>query len=143
MACWTIYLQLPAWSSGKILASGAKGPGFNSRSSPFDMDPRFSLALRQRCNAQAQRSNSKAIGAPRNAQGHDAETSTAAIACNVLPGWALPQQGKVQEYAHAMKFNRPALAAAELIDPHAGGGVAIAIWWLRTTSQMEEGRMEL
>jgi hypothetical protein len=40
-----------------ILASGARSPGFNSRSTPFDMDPRFSLALRQRCNAQAQRFN--------------------------------------------------------------------------------------
>jgi hypothetical protein len=55
------------------------------------MDPCFSLALRQRCNAQAQRFNCKAIRAPRNAQGHDAETSTAAIACNVLRGSALPQ----------------------------------------------------
>jgi hypothetical protein len=44
---------------------------------------------------------------PRNAQGHDAETSTAAIACNVLRGPALLQQGKVQEYAHAMRFDRP------------------------------------
>jgi hypothetical protein len=26
-----------------------------------------------------------------------------------------------------MRFDRPALAAAELIDPHAGGGAAIAI----------------
>jgi hypothetical protein len=110
-----------------ILASGARGPEFNSRSSPLDMDPRFSLALRQRCNAQAQRFNCKAIRAPRNAQGHDAETSTAAIACNVLRGSTLRQQGRVQEYAHAMRFDRPALAAAKRIDPHAVGGVAIAI----------------
>ena len=27
--------QLAAWSSGMILTSGARGPGFNSRSSPF------------------------------------------------------------------------------------------------------------
>ena len=47
--------------------------------------------------------------------------------CNVLRGSVLPQHGKVQDYAHAMRFDRPALAAAKLIDPHAGGGVATAI----------------
>ena len=33
------YVSLAAWSSGMILASGARGLGFNSRSSPvrFDM----------------------------------------------------------------------------------------------------------
>jgi hypothetical protein len=51
------YPQLAAWSSGMILASGARVPGANSRSNPFDMDPRFSLAPRQRCSAQAQRFN--------------------------------------------------------------------------------------
>ena len=33
--------QLAAWSSGMILASGARGPGFNSRSSPFS----YALAM--------------------------------------------------------------------------------------------------
>ena len=28
-------LQMAAWSSGMILASGARGPGFNSQSSPL------------------------------------------------------------------------------------------------------------
>ena len=32
---WPRTSQLAAWSSGMILASGARGPGFNSRSSPF------------------------------------------------------------------------------------------------------------
>ena len=29
------YFELAAWSSGMILASGGRGPGFNSRGSPF------------------------------------------------------------------------------------------------------------
>ena len=32
--CLKIFV-LAAWSSGMILASGARGPGFNSRSSPW------------------------------------------------------------------------------------------------------------
>ena len=31
------FVSLAAWSSGMILASGARGPGFNSRSSPFSI----------------------------------------------------------------------------------------------------------
>ena len=39
--------QSAAWSSGMILASGARGPGFNSRSSPFaDLQPKPSLPAR-------------------------------------------------------------------------------------------------
>ena len=33
-----------AWSSGMILASGARGPGLNSRSSPWSFQPDSSLA---------------------------------------------------------------------------------------------------
>ena len=29
------HFQLAVWSSGMILASGARGPGFNSQNSPF------------------------------------------------------------------------------------------------------------
>ena len=29
------HLHLAVWSSGMILASGARGPGFNSQNSPF------------------------------------------------------------------------------------------------------------
>ena len=31
--------QKAVWSSGMILASGARGPGFNSQNSPFAIDP--------------------------------------------------------------------------------------------------------
>ena len=34
-ACAGKQSRMAAWSSGMILASGARGPGFNSRSSPF------------------------------------------------------------------------------------------------------------
>ena len=33
-ACVCVYEHLAAWSSGMILASGARDPGFKSRSSP-------------------------------------------------------------------------------------------------------------
>ena len=41
-------MQLAVWSSGMILASGARGAGFNSRNSPLlasSMLPRAHLAL--------------------------------------------------------------------------------------------------
>ena len=40
--------SLAAWSSGMILASGARGPGFNSRSSPIRM-PISKLIPSPRC----------------------------------------------------------------------------------------------
>ena len=55
MSCCTLYplriveamsiFQLAAWSSGMILASGARGPGFNSRSSPFLMHWQYSNSI--------------------------------------------------------------------------------------------------
>ena len=35
VACAASLLQLAVWSSGMILASGARGPGFNSQNSPL------------------------------------------------------------------------------------------------------------
>ena len=41
-----INLQLAAWSGGMILASGARGPGFNSQSSPCCFLDGFCLWLK-------------------------------------------------------------------------------------------------
>ena len=60
-----VHCQLAAWSSGMILASGARGPGFNSRSSPIGSSCHGALQGKDDCTQVSLKSLKRPIRCPR------------------------------------------------------------------------------